>query len=257
MSIGIKKTEAKLKPLSILLGFLIFMCGFAGLIWSKLPIADPPSYFDFVDKRSFLGIDNTFDVISNLGFLVIAIYGFLLIRKNKKLSKEYLIMGLILSSAILLTFVGSSYFHLLPNPQRLFWDRLPMTLIFGAMISLLIMDRIDRSIGVIVASILIPLSALSAIGWHLGWFTLRPYIVLQLGSLVFVFLIALLRPKGLISNSAVWWSLGFYSLAKILEAFDIQVFELTSAVSGHSLKHLVAAVALIHFLSFLRIKSLR
>ena len=233
------------------------MCGFAGLIWPKLPITDSPSYFDFADKRSFLGIDNTFDVITNLGFVVVAIYGLLLIRKNKNLSKEYLIMGLILSAAILLTFVGSSYFHLLPNPQRLFWDRLPMTLIFGAMTSLLIIDRIDRYVGVIVASILIPLSAFSAIGWHLDWLTLKPYIMLQFGSLVFVFLIALLRPKGLIPNSAIWWSLGLYSLAKGLETFDTQIFELTTILSGHSLKHLVAAVAQINFLSFLRIKSSR
>jgi hypothetical protein len=40
------------------------------------------------------------------------------------------------------------------------------------------------------------------------------------------------------------WVVGFYSLAKILETGDRQVFALTGrSVSGHTLKHLAAAMA--------------
>ena len=33
---------------------------------------------------------------------------------------------------MLLTAVGSSYYHLAPDNERLFWDRLPMTIAFSS-----------------------------------------------------------------------------------------------------------------------------
>src|SRR5580658_5725752 len=45
---------------------------------------------------------------------------------------------------------------------------------------------------------------------------------------------------------------GFYILAKIAEALDDQIFALTKWISGHTLKHLIAAVAVYWVLRMLR-----
>ena len=44
--------------------------------------------------------------------------------------------------------------------------------------------------------------------------------------------------KGKLFSALVW-----YALAKILESNDRYIFELTTVISGHSLKHLAAAIA--------------
>ncbi|HEY1200213.1 MAG TPA: hypothetical protein VGE79_04485, partial [Niastella sp.] len=36
---------------------------------------------------------------------------------------------------------------------------------------------------------------------------------------------------------------GWYVIAKVLEKFDVKIYALTGFLSGHSLKHLAAAVA--------------
>jgi hypothetical protein len=56
-------------------------------------------------------------------------------------------------------------------------------------------------------------------------------------------LILLLYPKP--GRAAVWLALACYVAAKLLELFDAQVYAaLGHAISGHSLKHLVAAAGM-------------
>jgi hypothetical protein len=239
----------------ILFGLTAVFTLIIALAWSYIPAADLPGYLSFSDQRNFFGIANAFDVISNLGFFLVAIYGFYLARKNTSLPKEYIIVGTILSLATLLTFFGSSYFHLAPDIDRLFWDRLPMTLAFGGITSLLVIDRIDKKIGLMLAGILIPLAIFSAVGWHLEWLTLRPYIALQYGSMVFVVLVTLLCRKGLLANSIIWSSLGFYGVAKFFEVFDSQIFTMNGFISGHTIKHILAALAILKLLTYLKEKK--
>jgi hypothetical protein len=42
---------------------------------------------------------------------------------------------------------------------------------------------------------------------------------------------------------AMWVMIGAYVLAKLLEHFDVQIFAITDALSGHTLKHVAAALA--------------
>jgi hypothetical protein len=74
---------------------------------------------------------------------------------------------------------------------------------------------------------------------------LRPYVLVQFGSLLAVVLLTLLRPPApeAVRADTSWLAgaLGCYALAKLLEALDHQVFALGGVVSGHTLKHLVAA----------------
>ena len=47
------------------------------------------------------------------------------------------------------------------------------------------------------------------------------------------------------------WVIGIYALAKAAEALDQPIMSLTKTVSGHTLKHLIAAVAVLWLLRML------
>jgi len=64
--------------LGMILGVAILIG--AGL-FSFPPIAQDPSYHNFADKRSFLGVPNFADVFSNLPFIVVGFLGLRLIKK--------------------------------------------------------------------------------------------------------------------------------------------------------------------------------
>ena len=48
-----------------------------------------------------------------------------------------------LFSGIFLTGFGSSYYHLNPNDNTLFWDRLPMTFCFAAILAAVVEERVE------------------------------------------------------------------------------------------------------------------
>jgi hypothetical protein len=70
-----------------------------------------------------------------------------------------------------------------------------------------------------------------------------PYGVLQGYAVVVLFLMALRQPSRYTRGNDVYWVLAGYAIAKLLETFDRELFALGHLASGHSLKHLAAAVA--------------
>ena len=49
------------------------------------------------------------------------------------------------------------------------------------------------------------------------------------------------------SNRLLLWAFALYFVAKALEYFDGEVFSATSVISGHSIKHVAAAGAVLLF----------
>lgn len=224
-------------------------------IWGLLPLQDASSYFNFADQRCILGINNFSDVISNLAFTIVGGLGFYWIKNNLRLSSEFKILGLFMATAMLLVSVGSAFFHYIPTVERLFWDRVPMVLGFISLIGLLIADRINRKLGLITFYILFVLSVVTLALWRLNYLDLRPYLLIQFGALLFLILILFLKPRGTISNGAIWISFGFYFLAKIFEIADGSIWNLTGFISGHTMKHLAAALAMYFLLNSFRMKA--
>ena len=71
-----------------------------------------------------------------------------------------------------------------------------------------------------------------------------PYVIVQLGSIVLVLLIAVLFPSPVNDrNRAVFAAGALYALAKLCEYFDDRIFAFGSLLSGHSVKHVLVAVA--------------
>jgi hypothetical protein len=211
------------------------------------PIAQPPEYNLFVDQRPLLGVANGFDVLSNLAFAVVGVAGLAVTvgRRPGMFAHPWdqrpyavLFLGVTLAS------VGSTYFHLAPDNARLLWDRLPMAVGFMALLVALLAERVHRRLARALFLPLLAAGAASVVYWHWselqGMGDLRPYLVVQFGSLAIVALILMLyRGTG---TGYLVAGLATYAAAKALELADAPIFAVTGhVISGHTLKHLVAA----------------
>jgi hypothetical protein len=70
-----------------------------------------------------------------------------------------------------------------------------------------------------------------------------PYAVLQAYAVVAVAWLAVLHPSRYTHGNAIYAVFAAYVLAKVLEHFDHELYALGGVVSGHTLKHVAAAVA--------------
>jgi hypothetical protein len=225
----------------------------AGIACFLPRIPQPLSYHLFADGRGYLGIPNFGDVVSNLPFAIFGVWGivFLLRLRGQEFHERFLdrrerLPYLIFFVGMLLTAFGSSYYHLHPDNARLVWDRIPMTIAFMSLISALIAERINLRAGIWLLPFLLLIGMGSVLQWYgtelQGVGDLRFYGAIQAYSVVFL-LIMLCFPPRYTRGSDLLVVAGFYVLAKLLETFDRQIFDLGHVVSGHTLKHLVAAMA--------------
>ncbi len=205
------------------------------------------SYHQFTDVRTVWGIPNFWNVVSNIPFLLVSILGFMSVRqqwKNNNLATKEVIVFLILFMGILLISMGSSYYHWTPDNDSLVWDRIPITIVFMSLLSLTIMERVNFNWGFWLLSPLIALGTFSVLYWYWtelsGHGDLRLYGVVQVYSIISIFLILVLFPKPYPPLYLYIWMLIFYILAKIFEHFDPMIYGL---ISGHTLKHLCAAIS--------------
>src|SRR5262249_859649 len=144
--------------------------------------------------------------------------------------------------AIFLTGFGSSYYHWNPNDGTLFWDRLPMTLAFMAILAAVIEERVNQRVGAILLWPLLAIGVFSLLLWR--WTpALRPYLSAQFFACLTLRLLSLLPPPKYTGPFYCFIPAGFYALAKLLELYDHAVYSAGSILSGHTLKHLAAATA--------------
>ena len=220
-----------------------------GLLLPRIP--QPQSYHMFADQRSFLGIPNFGDVVSNLPFAVVGVCGLMYLLRSKQnpvlfIDRRERWPYLIVFGGLLLTAFGSSYYHLRPSNARLVWDRLPMTIVFMSLVSAIIVERINPRAGLWLLPVLLAIGLGSVLQWYLselqGAGDLRFYSAVQAYSTLFL-LIALLLPSTYTRGADLAIVAGLYVLAKVLEGLDRPIFELGHVVSGHTLKHLAAAAA--------------
>ena len=242
---------------------LLILTAAVALIFLLLPrIPQPEAYHLFSDRRSLLGIPNFGDVASNLPFAVIGVLGLIFLRRSdsNEATGRFLGLGerwpyLFAFVGLLLTAFGSSYYHLSPNNSRLVWDRLPMTIAFMSMVAAIIAERISLRVGLWLLPILVLVGMGSVLQWYAsemrGSGDLRFYAAVQVYSAL-VLLLALFLPQRYTRGSDLAIVVGFYALAKVLEALDKPIFAAGHIVSGHTLKHLAAAAAGYYILRMLQ-----
>ena len=213
------------------------------------PIPQDPAYHAFADGRTLLGVSNFWNVVSNLPFLVVGAWGVVYVMRH---GHAVCLPGLELAyvvffSGVFLTAFGSSYYHLAPANDPLAWDRLPMTIGFAGLFSIIVGEFVSARIGRVLVVPLLLVGILSVEYWiwteSRGAGDLRLYALVQfLPMLLIPFILVLYKPA--IGSAKYYWAmLGFYVLSKIVEFFDMAIFTAGGAISGHSLKHLFAAAA--------------
>ena len=72
---------------------------------------------------------------------------------------------------------------------------------------------------------------------------LRLYAFVQFFPIVTVPLILLFYRNVNLYSKQIWIVFGAYTVAKLCEHFDAQVFEFLGFISGHTIKHLISALA--------------
>jgi hypothetical protein len=221
-------------------------------------IPQDQAYHNFADRRAFLGVANFMDVASNVPFLFVGLWGLLVVLNCRTLfltSSErwpYLIFFL----GVALTSGGSSYYHFHPDNARLVWDRLPMTLGFMGIVAAILTERVSRKAGIASLPVVVSAGIASVAYWYAtetsGHGDMRPYGLVQFGSLLIVLAILLLFRSRYTQQKWFVIALGAYVIAKLLETFDRPVYAALRVVSGHTLKHIVAAAAACCIVQMLR-----
>ena len=210
------------------------------------PIHQDQGYHRFADARAFLGMENAADVLSNLPFLVIGAMGLVLLwrsRETRLISGDESRAYWVLFGAVMLTGVGSSYYHVAPDDARLVWDRLPIAIAFMALLSAVIAERVNAKAGITLLWPLVVIGAASVLYWAL-FDDLRPYLLLQYGSVAAIVALCVWFPSRYTRGADVLIAVAIYAAAKVAEAFDARIYGMGPFVSGHTLKHLMAALAI-------------
>ena len=219
----------------ILLGIIgiIAILGFA----LSSPIKQNEDYHNFSDTLTIGGISNFWNVISNFPFLIVGLFGILRLKKMDRVNLQFLTFFLGISFVA----IGSGYYHLNPNSNTLVWDRLPMTIAFTALMSIVISEFINYKKGKLLLFPLLLLGIISIVYWvKLG--DLRLYALIQFYPILAIPIILILFKSEKVSTRGFWLLLITYIIAKLFETYDFEIHKSLKLLSGHSLKHLSASV---------------
>ncbi len=238
--------------LTILVTAAVFMAG---------AIPESGAYHDFADKRSFSGIPNFLNVISNLPFVIVGVFGLILVGRAAAPAPMSYIYG-IMFAGVLLTGLGSAWYHLKPENNTLVYDRLPMTIVFMSLLSATLSEYVLLRLGGYLLGPLVLIGIGSVLWWHYtelqGAGDLRMYVLVQYYPMLLIPLILWLFPStgypkgtGQLVRVVVW-----YLLAKACDLCDRPIYTFTGFISGHSVKHLAAAVATLYLVRLFQYKHL-
>ena len=231
------------------------LAGLAALLALALawhgPIAQWDSYHAFADQRAMWGIPHAADVLSNLPFALAGLWALLALRGTPR--DGAWLAWRVFALALVATAAGSSAYHWAPHNASLAFDRLPIAWACAALLCALLAERRNARWAhpAVLAAALTLASASVGLWWsseRAGHSDLRAYLFVQ-------FLPMLIAPAALLVRlprlgpsalpDRAWWGLlAGYAVAKGFELADHAVLDaLGGWVSGHTLKHLVAAAA--------------
>lgn len=199
----------------------------------------------FADTRALWGVLYAMDVLSNLPFALMALAGIWLLWRlpTRSISNMQRAMALLFFGSLVLVAVGSSAYHLEPNDATLALDRYCMALAFAGLLGMAAAGHVSERAGATLGLALLALGPLAVHAWSISG-NVMPWAVLQFGGMALLWWLAMLRRRD--GALRVDWALVLlaYGAAKLLELNDHAIYHLSGElVSGHSLKHVVAALA--------------
>lgn len=249
--------------------FTFALLALVALFGPVLPAADVAIASVFADDRSWHGLPNAMDVLSNLPFLLIGAWGLYRLNRIDRAHQQALAQfplappasdppdntldcAWLFFAGLIATAAGSAFYHLMPDAPRLAADRAGMAVAFAGLIGIAVCERVSQRAG-----------------WPAAWFVLTagllaaevvqesgnvlPWAIVQFGGMALVLTLALATPMRGAVGLKLGWVIFFYVVAKAFELADHQIYEASGhMISGHSLKHLVAALAGLPVLAALR-----
>lgn len=227
------------KPIEIGLWIIIFapliiFYAFVG------PIAQNEAFHNFVDDQTIVGIKNFHNIITNIGYLIVGMIGVIdYFRKDTRYSLSWIFFFI----SVILIAPGSAYYHDTPNSTTLVWDRLPMTFAFMSLTSVVLCElyKIKNHL-----KLLIPLLGLGA--FSVWWWTysgdLRIYYWVQLTPILSLLYVSFAVKTQSLKKKNMVAGVLLYGLAMLCEKKDAPIFEALD-YSGHSIKHILAALAIL------------
>lgn len=211
---------------------------------------EPHIFRELADERTIFGIASFWNVVSNAPLFLCGAWGLFVVARAG--STSFAVRAerwpyFFAFAAIMLAGIGSTYYHVAPDADRLMWDRLPIALSFMALVSALLAERVSVEAGLRSLAPLLVAGAASAIYWR--WSALHgaenilPYAVVQYGAFAAIVALAAFTRPHYTRSTDLFVVAAFYAAAKVAEVLDGRIYELGGLLSGHTLKHLLAAVA--------------
>lgn len=212
------------------------------------------NYHAFADQSHWLGMSHWGDVWSNIPLMVVGMVGVWLGRRGSLLL-SWPALGNQLQLffyGLMLTGVGSFVYHLDPNDQTLWLDRLGMCVAFAGMLGVALTHRCSDRAGQVVAYAALIAGPVSLWLWQYSG-SLWVWSLYQGGGMLLIMGLALLPAVSSRHRLSLGAVMACYVVAKLCELGDHQIYALTQGwVSGHTLKHVWSAAAGIPLLLGLR-----
>jgi thiamine transporter ThiT len=206
----------------------------------------------FVDARVLLGIPNALDVLSNLPFVGMGVWGFYALHRAPSVATATRQAATVFFAGLMLTCLSSSFYHWGPDAWGLAVDRAGMAVAFAGVLGLACAERVSlRAAPWVWGSVLA--AGMLAIMLNFAAGVIAPWAVMQFGGMGVVLWAAAQRPQS--SALGIRWTvlIAIYVVAKLLELGDTAVFHVTQEfISGHSLKHIAASLAALPVIHALR-----
>jgi hypothetical protein len=211
------------------------------------PIQQLSHYHDFADQSLRFGIPHFADVASNIGFVIVGLWGMSRLRHGH--GRPALVSGWagyrLFLVGLLMTGFGSAFYHLDPDNARLVWDRMPIAVTCGGLLAGIWGDTHSRDVRNLAAWLSLA-GVASVAWWHFtgiaGAGDLRPYLLLQILPMLLIPLWHWQHRAVIAERLPIHLALVLYVMAKLAELYDHEIAQ-AAAISGHTLKHLLATLA--------------
>jgi hypothetical protein len=195
-------------------------------------------------------VPNLLDVASSIGFVIVGAMGIALCAGP--LRPPRVASWMTFFTCTVLTGFGSAYYHWAPNAATLVWDRLGIAMVAMALLVALVVEHIGEGLERFLLAPALAVGVMSVFWWQWSG-DLRPYLWVQFAPLPCILLMLAMFPARYTHRRFILYGIGLFALAKAAEMKDMEIFALTGhVVSGHTLKHLLAAGAIFALLVMLR-----
>jgi len=223
------------------------------LLLTRPSIPQELKYHALAETRTVLGVPHFSDVVSNLPFLAIGVAGLMLCASGR-------VTGAIRSWTVFflgvaLVCFASAWYHWHPDNATLVWDRLPITVAFMGLFAGLVAEHAGARLERVLLAPAVA-AGIASVAWWAWSDDLRAYLWVQAAPLLCLAYVLMVFPGSYTHRRHLGYALASYALAKAAEFQDREIYALTSQLmSGHTLKHLLAALAVFFVYLMLRMRS--